>query len=133
MRDNQEEASILTFPTPTAATAPGPRWDRQSRTLYFGDQIVKRFREPAANQEAVLLAFEQEAWVQVIDDPLPPVAVESSPEMRLRNTIRRLNLNQTTPLIHFHGDGSGFRVIWEAVQEATLPLEAARRKARRAA
>ncbi len=137
MRGKQEEASLtaptIPFPTQTAVAAPMPRWDKATRTLYFGDQIVKRFREPAANQEAVLSAFEEQGWTQIIDDPLPPVATESSPEMRLRNTIRRLNANQVNPLIHFHGDGSGFRVLWEAVQEAVLPLEAARQKARRAA
>lgn len=137
MQDQQEEASlaapILRFPTQTAATAPMPRWDRQTRTLYFGDQIVKRFREPAANQEAVLSTFEEQDWTQVIEDPLPPVGVESSPEMRLRNTIRRLNANQVNPLLHFRGDGSGFRILWEVVEQVTLPLEAARRKARRAA
>jgi hypothetical protein len=115
------------------AAAPVPHWDGRMRTLYLGDRIVKRYRVLAGNQEAVLSAFEEGAWMHVIDDPLPHSAIGSSREMQLRNTIRRLNANQVNHLLHFHGDGSGFRVGWEAVQETVLPLEAARHKARRAA
>jgi hypothetical protein len=134
MRDNQEEASasIVPFRTQAAVVAPMPYWDARMRTLYFGDQIVKRYRQPAANQEKVLLAFEEGAWTHIIDDPLP-FDPEACAEMRLRDTIRRLNSNQANRLVHFYGDGSGLRVAWETVEQATLPAEAARRKARLAA
>ncbi len=115
----------------TAVSA--PRWGKTTRTLFYGDRIVKRYRQPAVNQETILSAFEEEAWVHAIDNPLPPLDNESPSEMRLRDTIRRLNLNQVNPLLRFYGDGSGLRVAWEAVEQAALPLEAARRKARRAA
>lgn len=133
----QEEASLPASAAPMPKLAvfadPVPHWDRRMRTLYFGHRIVKRFRQPAANQETVLAALEQEGWTHVIDDPLPPVDSESPSEMRLRDTIRRLNLNQVNHLLHFYGDGSGLRVGWEAVAATTLPLEIARQKARRAA
>ena len=76
---------------------------------------------PAENQEAVLSAFEEEGWVQTIDDPLSPTA-EVSPGVRLRDTVRRLNAGQTSQLLHFYGDGSGEHVLWEML----LPPVAAR-------
>ncbi len=109
---------------------PSPHWDQRMRTLYLGDRVVKLYRVLAPNQEKVLSAFEEESWPHVIDDPIPPdPAAESSSEMRLRDTIRRLNSNQVNHLLHFYGDGTGCHVLWEAVTEATLPLRAVRRKA----
>jgi hypothetical protein len=113
--------------TPVVA-APVPRWDRRTRTLYLGDQIVKRYRVPAENQEAVLSAFEEEGWGQVIDDPLPPVP-DVCPDVRLRDTIRRLNASQTSHLLRFYGDGTGEHVLWEM----RVPNAAARKSVRRAA
>ena len=117
--------------TPAVAAAM-PHWDQWTRTLYLGDQIVKQFRVPAGNQEAVLSAFEEEGWMQIIDDPLPPVE-EVCCGMRLRDTLRRLNARQTSHLLHFYGDGTGRHVLWKRVSEVTLPLEVARQDGRRAA
>ena len=125
--------AVLRLYEEPAVAALMPHWDGRTRTLHFGDRIVKRYRQPAENQETVLAVFEQEGWVHSIDNPLPPIDNESPSEMRLRDTIRRLNLNQANALVHFYGDGSGCHVLWEAVAEATLPLEDARRKASRAA
>ena len=102
------------------------------RTLYLGDRVVKRYRVLAENQEKVLSAFEEEGWPQVIDNPLPP-DVEAYPETRLRDTIRRLNSSHANHLLRFYGDGTGCHVLWEAVSEVILPLEAARKKVRRVA
>ena len=125
-------APILTFPTLAAVVAPMPRWDARMRTLYLGDQTVKRFKVLAKNQEMVLSAFEQEGWMHVIDDPLPFDA-EVCLETRLRDTIRRLNLDHVNHLLHFYGDGTGCHILWETVADMTLPLEAARQKVRKAA
>ncbi len=117
-------AVLRLYETPAGALAVAalsPRWDLRTRTLYLGDQVVKRYRVPAENQEAVLSAFEEEGWVQTIDDPLSPTA-EVSPGVRLRDTVRRLNAGQTSQLLHFYGDGSGEHVLWEIL----LPPVAAR-------
>src|SRR5207253_348158 len=44
-----------------------PRWDRNSRTLYVGDDVVKRFHVPAGNQDVILTAFQEEGWPSCID------------------------------------------------------------------
>jgi hypothetical protein len=69
---------------------------------------------PAANQERVLAAFEEEGWPVHIDDPLPPSPDQDS-KRRLHDTINSLNRNQKCPLIRFVGDGTGQGVRWEFV------------------
>jgi hypothetical protein len=89
-----------------------PVWDAACRELRLRGQIVKRFKVPSPIQESILAAFEEEGWPAAIDDPLPPHP-EQDQRRRLRNTIQNLNTNQRVPLIHFRGDGSGERVLWE--------------------
>ena len=91
---------------------PLPQWDRDRQILRIGQVVVKQFKVPAANQETVLAAFEEEAWPPRIDDPLPPHR-EQSPKRRLQETIKSLNRNQKQLLIRFIGDGSGTGVRWE--------------------
>ncbi|MEI8375883.1 MAG: hypothetical protein WCJ35_23920 [Planctomycetota bacterium] len=135
LRDMQQEAvptlpaSILHFPPSAAAwDADLPHWDSDLRVLVIGGRLVKQYRQPASNQEAVLDAFERARWPHIITDPMPPVDDICS-DTRLRETIRRLNTNQTTRLLRFHGDGTGRRVRWERV----IPLEVAGRLTRKAA
>lgn len=89
-----------------------PTWDSHRRELRVGGTIVKQFRVPAASQEAVLAAFEEESWPDYIDDPLPCVG-DSVPKQRLHNAIKRLNDNQANHLIHFHGNGRGEGIGWK--------------------
>ncbi len=102
-----------------ASTA--PRWDGQRRLLCVGRQVVKGFRLPSPNQEAVLAAFQEEGWPQRIDDPLPPKA-EQDPKCRLHDTIKRLNRHQQYPLLQFSGDGTGEGVCWRYADRAPLVL-----------
>ena len=96
--------------------APGvPTWDAERRLLSFNGRTVKHFKWAAANQEAILAAFQEEGWPARIDDPLPPQP-EQDPKRRLSDTIKCLNRKQRNDLIHFHGDGTGEGVIWELVQ-----------------
>ncbi len=132
LRGNQEEASqpASTIPMPMLAVvaAPVPHWDKRMRTLYLGDQIVKRYRVLAGNQEKVLSAFEEERWAHVIDSPLLPLA-EAYPDTRLRDTIRRLNSDHVNNLLHFYGDGTGCHILWEEVSEAFKSARLTVRKA----
>lgn len=89
-----------------------PTWDRDRQQLRVGRIIVKEFKVPAPNQEAILAAFQEENWVPRIDDPLPPLA-DVEPKRRLHDTISSLNRNQREPLIRFLGDGSGQGARWE--------------------
>lgn len=92
--------------------SPMPRWDRDRQELRLGSALVKRFKLPACNQEAILAAFEEEGWPARIDDPLSPVP-DQDPKRRLHDTINTLNRNQKNQLIRFMGDGSGEGVLWE--------------------
>jgi hypothetical protein len=111
--DDDERASLT--PWLTIATEPEllpPKWDRDRQELKIGSIVIKRFRVPAANQEAILAAFEEEGWPVRIDDPLSPHG-EKSPKRRLQETIKSLNRNQKRPILRFLGDGSGQGVRWE--------------------
>ncbi|QDV81768.1 hypothetical protein TBK1r_06880 [Stieleria magnilauensis] len=106
-----------------------PEWNADSRRLQIDGQIVKRFKWPAANQEAVLCAFEEEGWPERIDDPLPPQP-EQDAKRRLADTIKCLNRKQVNELMHFRGDGTGEGVVWErhdtngkALQHFSVPSE----------
>ena len=102
-------------PTDESLVAPKPQWDRERQELRFGDIVVKQFKVPAANQERILAAFEEEDWPVRIDDPLPPNSDQDS-KRRLHDTINSLNRNQKQNLIRFVGDGSGQGVRWELAE-----------------
>jgi hypothetical protein len=91
-----------------------PSWDAQRRELRLARRLLKRFRVPAPNQEAILAAFQEEGWPNCVDDPLPPKG-DLSPQRRLHDTIKALNRKhrQKPPLIHFLGNGTGKNVVWE--------------------
>jgi hypothetical protein len=91
---------------PHSRPAMMPSWDSESRTFLVGKHVIKRFRVPSRNQEAVLDAFQEEGWPLSIDDPLSPVP-DQHPKRRLRDTIKGLNTNQVMELIRFRGDGTG--------------------------
>jgi len=93
-----------------------PYWDSRLRELRLGRVLVKRFRQPSANQERILAAFQEEGWPERIDDPLPPDP-EHDPKERLRATVKALNRNQQHRLIRFQSDGRGQGVLWEPVGE----------------
>jgi YD repeat-containing protein len=83
-----------------------PHWNAERRELHLNGKVVKRFRLPSPNQEAVLAAFEEERWPPHVDDPLPPKP-EQDPKRRLNDTIKSLNQRQIHHLIRFQGDGHG--------------------------
>ncbi len=99
---------------------PVPAWDRDRQELCLGGVVVKQFKVPAANQERVLAAFEEEGWPVRIDDPLPPIG-DQDPKARLHDTIVALNRNQKHSLIRFYGDGSGQGVRWGRVVSSQSP------------
>jgi len=99
--------------SPAAATTK-PHWISGRRELWFGDQLVKRFRVPARNQEWILEVLEEDGWPGFIDDPLPP-SPDIDSKARLHDAINRLNHKQTNPLLRFHGNGNGKGVYWEVV------------------
>jgi hypothetical protein len=106
-------------PAPEANSHPAiltPTWDSDRQQLRVGRVIVKEFKVPAANQEAILAAFQEEGWVPRIDDPLAPQLNQDS-KRRLHDTINSLNRNQKHALLRFLGDGKGEGVRWEFANE----------------
>ncbi len=89
-----------------------PHWNALRRELIVGGQVVKRFRVPAPNQEAVLTAFEEEGWPQRVYDPLSPNG-DTDTKNRLHETIKALNGHRLARIIRFRGDGTGEGVCWE--------------------
>lgn len=95
-----------------ASSGQRPKWDRERQELRVGEIVVKQYKVPAANQETILAAFEEEGWPVRLDDPLPPHPEQDS-KRRLHDTIVSLNRNQRNPVIRFSGDGSGQGVRWQ--------------------
>jgi hypothetical protein len=92
-----------------------PQWDKQRRELTINGQVIKRYRLPASNQIAVLMAFEEEGWPSRVFDPLQPDG-DHDPKRRLHETIKALNRHHRVKIIQFHGDGTGEGILWEWVQ-----------------
>lgn len=116
----QRMASPVDLPAPTpsvatkAAPARVPAWDATARVLTWGGVVVKQFKVPAANQEKVLSAFQEEGWPASIYDPLPPVPGIDA-KRRLHDTINRLNRNQRERRLRFYGNGNGQAIRWAAM------------------
>ena len=102
-------------------SAANPHWDCKRRVLRLGRCVVKQFHRPAANQETVLAAFQEEGWPDHIDDPLRPSG-EHVPRHRLGFTVRRLNDCQTERLIRFFADGTGHGICWERLSAVGVRL-----------
>jgi hypothetical protein len=88
-----------------------PVWDGIRRELCWGSSIVKRFRQPARNQETILAAFHEEGWPARIDDPLSGRKDRDAQE-RLHGAIKKLN-RQKLRLLRFRSDGAGQGILWE--------------------
>ncbi len=88
-----------------------PFWDEKRRTLWLNGRLVKRYRQPAGNQEAILTAFQKQGWPAVIDDPLPE-DWNFVPQVRLHEAIKALNRRQKAARIRFGGDGTGRPILW---------------------
>jgi hypothetical protein len=99
-----------------------PHWDKHSHTLYWHGKVVKHYKGDAANQEAVLNAFQKGKWASCVLVALPADAGVSAKE-RLHNTIKNLN-RSVRPHVRFRQEGSGSRVRWE-------PMTATPRKPQR--
>ena len=79
--------------------------------LWVNGTLVKRLDIRAANQIAILRAFQEEDWPPRIDDPLHPNGGDD--KARLRSTIHCLNGRQHPAAIRFFADGSGHGIRWE--------------------
>jgi hypothetical protein len=106
---------------PLLAVPDGPFYDRELRELLLGKMLVKRFSQPAPEQEAILRRFQDEQWKRRITSPLAAHNFDEDPRLRLHYAVRRLNRHQIHPLISFYRDGTGDGICWQTVQEQEAP------------
>ena len=106
-------AWLLDLVEPQSSTT--PRWDNNQRELWYGDLLIKQYRQKFGTQEATLETFQEEGWPTSIDDPLPSKCPkpESEPRRRLRDTVNDLNKHHINPdIIHFDKNGHSNKVTW---------------------
>jgi len=95
-----------------------PYWNKRERVLFLGRHVVKRFRKPAPDQEAILDSEQELGWPLWMDDPLSRKAGHD-PKRRLNQTLKNLNRGQNAPRVLFRGDGTGTRLGWSIKWEST--------------
>src|SRR5262249_60468222 len=91
-----------------------PVWNGEPgiKELCWNGRLIKKFNQPAKNQELVLAAFQEQNWNSRIDDPLPG----GRNQKRLADTVVALNQHhETGGIISFRRDGTGEGVMWEWV------------------
>jgi len=82
------------------AAVQNPRWDCAGRKLFLGSSLIKSFNVPAANQQLILTAFEEQGWPSCIDDPLHPKD-GVDPKRRVRDAVAGLNRSHKRRTIRF--------------------------------
>ena len=99
-----------------------PRWDAEMRNLWFGNDLIKRYRQRPGPQETVLEAFQKAGWPEAIADPLLHDSMKKAldPRRRLRDTILALNKNhKKTSVIYFGTNGHSDLVYWNIGRRPT--------------
>jgi hypothetical protein len=91
-----------------------PRWDADARELHWGGKVIRWFRGDAANQCAVLAAFEAAGWPRCIQDPLPRLHRGLS-KVRRWETLKSLNRGLPLQTIRFRSNGAGDGIRWDLV------------------
>jgi hypothetical protein len=94
-----------------------PVWNGEPgiKELRWNGLLIKKFNQPAKNQELILAAFQEQNWAPRIDDPLPG----GRDQKRMGDTVVALNDNHKNPgIIYFCRDGTGEGVMWGLVDAA---------------
>jgi len=104
-----EEAASSDAAEHTEPVARKPRWDAETRTLYLGSEICKRYRQPAGNQTRILAALEEDGWPETIDDPLPG-GDGVDPVERRRDAVKALNESLRRFGLRF--EVLGEKIVW---------------------
>jgi hypothetical protein len=94
---------------PNRPGEPRPAWDRLNREFTYGGRRLRKYRDLAEAQTAVLDTFQELQWDGVVDSPFPPGKKGSA---RLKNAIKNLNGGLEQRAIEFYADGSGVHVCW---------------------
>jgi hypothetical protein len=107
--------AVLAAPSPRgrAAERELPVWDTVRGELHFAGRLVRRFRNTASQQRAVLDAFQQEGWPERLPDPLArPAGLCVNRKQRLHDVIKNLNRRHGARRLRFYGTDCGRAVGW---------------------
>ena len=88
----------------TSDSCEKPNWDSETRELRFRGMLLKRFKQPAQNQTAILDEFQVEDWRIRIAIPL-----KNANRQQVADAVRNLNENA---LIRFELDGTAEGIVW---------------------
>jgi hypothetical protein len=93
-----------------------PRWDNERGVLWLGDRVLKKFRQPAPSQSAILDAFEEGGWAS--RHPANFFTREDGEtaeqaRQKLYETIRNLNRGLPPCSIRFRHNRAGTGIFWE--------------------
>lgn len=116
----QAAATAAGLGTPPADSPPAggdkPDWRDDLGELRFRGRLVRRFRNAASNQRAILNAFQRAGWQPVIANPLPrDKAGANRVKERLHDAIKNLNRGHACRCIQFYGTNGGCSVGWKPV------------------
>jgi hypothetical protein len=89
-----------------------PCYDAERREPRVGKRLVKRLTQESDAVEIILLAFQEENWPSILDDPLSGKHGQNAKE-RLRTVVKNLNRRQREPLLRFRVRRQGAAVAWE--------------------
>jgi hypothetical protein len=92
-----------------------PMYDGGNMLLYWRGTVIKTWDREATSQNAVLAAFEEEDWPDMILDPIWP-DLEQDAKERLRETVKRLNKGLKPGTIRFFTTRLGTAVRWAPVR-----------------
>jgi DNA-directed RNA polymerase subunit RPC12/RpoP len=94
---------------PPPPIPPKPVWNKETRELWWGDVLVKKYKKhPAPNQVKILDAFQNAGWPATIKNPWHDPRVTSSVSLRtLNETLRAINDTIAAESIRFEAMGNG--------------------------
>jgi len=96
--------------SPSEGTGPlRPRWDPDRRELWYGQNLCKKYRQPASNQTAILVEFQKGGWPNRVADPLGS-GPDNATRQRTSDAIRALNRND---YISFELSGDREGILWK--------------------
>jgi hypothetical protein len=121
-------ATPLTFPAAAEGASPRgkhgrrrlvPRWHARNRTLWLGEEVIKRFPRPAPIPEILLAAFQEQRWPRCIDHPLPGKDGLVS-EQRLHDAVVNFNRRLPNGALCFRVAAGG-RAVSGALRTDSIP------------
>jgi hypothetical protein len=95
-----------------AKKRPVPDWNGDAAVLRWQARVIKRYRNAALTQWAVLSAFQAAGWPEYIGNPLTN-GTGGNGKRRLQDTVKNLNRGLAKTPVRFRMAGGAMGVRWE--------------------